>query len=196
MTVEIVLPSRDNLYFDEIPHLFANAIHPLSQSDKNDFPYHAALLNYEEELKKAVIEGLLTPHNPLDLLPIRQPIGEQLKRSIITFDNLAEYANSLGFLLSIKNTVTNEEKANQTENTKPWLIKEPDDPDALQSWYTPARYFARQLVIKDSTLLNKRPLLAHKTAQALKNAGIYKRGGKLALADTTILKAFSNVAFN
>ena len=196
MTVEIALPSKDNLYFDEIPHLFANAIHPLSSSDKNDFPYHAALLNYEGELKKAVFEGLLTPRNPLDLLPLRQPIGEQLKRSLITFENLAEYANSLGFLLSIKNTVANDEKANQTECTKPWLIKKPDDPDPLQSWYTPARYFARELVIEDSTLLNKRPLLAHKTAQALKSAGIYKRGGKLALADTTILKAFSNVAFN
>lgn len=101
MTVEIVLPSRDNLYFDEIPHLFANAIHPLSPSDKNDFPYHAALINYEGELKQAVTEGLLTPRNPLDLLPIRQPIGEQLKRSLITFDNLAEYANVIGF--SIKN---------------------------------------------------------------------------------------------
>lgn len=196
MTVEIVLPSRDNLYFDEIPHLFANAIHPLSSSDKNDFPYHAALLNYEGELKKAVFEGLLSPRNSLDLLPLRQPIGEQLKRSLITFENLAEYANSLGFFLSIKNTVTNEEKANQAEYAKPWLIKKPDDPIAVQSWYTPARYFARQLVIEDSTLLNKRLLLAHKTVQLLKNVGIYKRGGKLALADVTVLKAFSNVTFN
>jgi hypothetical protein len=77
---------------------------------------------------------------------------------------------------------------------KPWLIVDPVDPPASQRWYTPARYFARQLVLKDSTLLTKRLVLAEKVSQSLYTAGIYKRGGKNRLAAETVLKAFSNVS--
>ena len=41
------------------------------------------------------------------------------------------------------------------------------DPDPDEPWYIPARYFARQLVKEDSTLLNKKDLLAEKVAQSL-----------------------------
>ena len=77
---------------------------------------------------------------------------------------------------------------------KPWLIADPRDPESKQSWYTPARYFARQLVEKDSTLLLKRDALAEKVSQSLANAGIYKRGGKKAPSQGTVLKALSNVS--
>jgi hypothetical protein len=77
---------------------------------------------------------------------------------------------------------------------KPWLIVDPVDPPPAQAWYTPARYFARQLVLKDSTLLTKRLLLAEKVSQSLSNAGICKRGRKGRHAPETVLKAFSNVA--
>lgn len=76
---------------------------------------------------------------------------------------------------------------------KPWLVIDPSDPKAVQSWYTPARYFARQLVMTDSTLLQKRSVLADKVSKSLANAGIKKRGGNLALNSATVLKAFSNV---
>lgn len=77
-----------------------------------------------------------------------------------------------------------------------WEIADPRDPPAEQPWYTSARYFARQLVKEDSTLLIKRKLLAGKIAKSLENVGIKKRGGKLPLSDSTILKALSNVEFN
>ncbi|GEM_PF-2016426 len=82
----------------------------------------------------------------------------------------------------------------EEENSdKPWLIHNPNDPSPEYPWYTPARYFARKLVIEDSTLLVKRDLLAKKVADMLKSAGILKRGGKKPLDSSTVKKAFSNV---
>lgn len=78
-------------------------------------------------------------------------------------------------------------------DTKPWLSHDPRDPTPDQPWYTPARYFARQLVIADSTLLTKRPTLADKVSTSLAGAGIYKRGGKKPPSAGTVLKAFANV---
>ncbi len=80
---------------------------------------------------------------------------------------------------------------------KPWLVVDPKDPLIVppkdQQWYTPARYFARQLVIEDSTLLVKRLTLADKVSSSLKGVGILKRGNKYPLAADTILKAFVKV---
>lgn len=79
---------------------------------------------------------------------------------------------------------------------KPWLEIDPSDPTPEQSWYTPARYFARQLVLKDSTLLSKKLILADKVSQSLYSVGIYKRGGKKQRHDaSTVLKAFSNITW-
>lgn len=82
----------------------------------------------------------------------------------------------------------------QANLQKPWEVADPKDPSPAQPWYTPARYFARQLVKDDSTLLTKRNILAHKTSQSLASAGIYKRGGKLGFNATTILRALSNIS--
>lgn len=79
------------------------------------------------------------------------------------------------------------------EAGKPWLLADPKDPHPEQPWYTPARYFARQLVKDNSTLLLKRSLLADKVSKSLARVAIYKRGGVSALAADTVLKAFSNV---
>lgn len=79
------------------------------------------------------------------------------------------------------------------DDEKPWMAVDPSDPKAEQPWYTPARYFARQLVIKDSTLLVKKLVLAEKVAMSLKGVGIYKRGGKKQFDAATVLKAFANV---
>jgi len=76
---------------------------------------------------------------------------------------------------------------------KPWLVHNSDDPEPRQSWYTPARYFARRLVVDDSTLLIKRDLLASKIVVSLTNAGIYKRGGKKPFNPVTIKKALTNI---
>lgn len=80
---------------------------------------------------------------------------------------------------------------------KPWLVANHSDPTPDYPWYTPARYFARQLVKNDSTLLVKKQLLAEKTATSLESVGIYKRGNKKkSLSSGTVLKSFVNVALN
>jgi hypothetical protein len=76
---------------------------------------------------------------------------------------------------------------------KPWLIKNQKDPEPTQPWYTPARYFARQLVSDDSTLLTKRALLSQKVSVSLSKSGFFKRGGVQALSPDTVKKAFVNV---
>lgn len=76
---------------------------------------------------------------------------------------------------------------------KPWLQVDPRDPEPDQDWYTPARYFARQLVSGDSTLLVKKLTLADKVSNSLKGVGILKRGNKDRFNASTVLKAFTNV---
>ena len=76
---------------------------------------------------------------------------------------------------------------------KPWLVKDPKDPTPEQPWYTPARYFARELIKGDKTQLQKSLTLADKVSKSLSKAGIYKRGGVKPFAADTILKAFANV---
>lgn len=78
----------------------------------------------------------------------------------------------------------------------PWEIKDPKDPEPEQPWYTPARYFARELVRDDPTLLTKKIALAEKVATSLINVGVCKRGGKKKLLASTILKSFVNVTLN
>jgi len=81
----------------------------------------------------------------------------------------------------------------KAEEEKPWLIANSNDPTPEQFWYTPARYFARQLVQEDSTLLRKKSVLAEKVSKTLADTGFKKRGGKLKLSSGTVLKAFSNI---
>lgn len=76
---------------------------------------------------------------------------------------------------------------------KPWLIHNPDDPEPKQGWYTAARYFAREIVKEDPSLLTKRKLLTPKIAERLAKVRIFKRGGKKPLDHGTILKALSNI---
>ena len=79
--------------------------------------------------------------------------------------------------------------------TEPWRIAHPNDPVPQQPWYTPARYFARQLVRDDPTLLAKRKELVKKIAVSMFRVGCYKRGGKKPFSPDTIRKALSNVVF-
>ena len=77
--------------------------------------------------------------------------------------------------------------------TNLWSLKDPKDPDPKQDWYTPARFFAREQVRKDTTLLTKRNLLAEKVSLSLLNAGIYGRTKNKKFDGSTIKKAFVNV---
>lgn len=87
----------------------------------------------------------------------------------------------------------NMEDSEHEAQDKPLLIVDPRDPSALVSWYTPARYFARQHVINDPNLIHNRNKLAEKTVESLEAVGIYKRGNKKPLDPSTILKALSNI---
>lgn len=81
-----------------------------------------------------------------------------------------------------------------TNMLKPWLIADPKDPQPELTWYIPARYFARQLIIEDPSLLKKRDILANRIVKTLTAAGFKKRGGKLPYNPTTIKKALSNIS--
>jgi hypothetical protein len=84
-------------------------------------------------------------------------------------------------------------RVSASPDDKPWLVEHPEDPKSKPVWYTPARYFARQLVKDDSTLLTKKRLLASKVVASLSIAGIKKRGGVKDFDPSTIMKAFNNV---
>lgn len=84
-------------------------------------------------------------------------------------------------------------KPQTVQSETPWLMIDPHDPPPVHAWYTPARYFARQLVKGDSTLLLKTLILADMVSKSLDKVGIKKRGGKKPFVADTILKAFSNV---
>ena len=79
------------------------------------------------------------------------------------------------------------------EQDKPWLKVDLRDPAPEQPWYVPARYFARQLVKHDSTLLIRKDQLAKKVVQSLTGVGIYKRGNLLPHNAATVKKSFSKV---
>ena len=87
----------------------------------------------------------------------------------------------------------NKVDSKQPTQDKPWLIVDPRDPQTSSAWYTPARYFARQLIIENANLLHKKDTLTDKIAKSLADVGIYKRGGKNPPDPNTILKALSNV---
>lgn len=92
-------------------------------------------------------------------------------------------------------SISNTEKlvSIQSNISKPWEIINPSDPTPEQPWYTPARYFARQLIVENSTLLLKRNLLAEKVSNSLYAAGIFGRKKNKKLDGGTVLKAFNNV---
>lgn len=119
----------------------------------------------------------------LDILSIHTKIGNKVR---IRSSELEAFAASAAAKVEAIPVTT-------PGDDKPWLIASSNDPRPEHPWYTPARYFARQLVKGDTTLLTKRRMLADKVVQSLTNAGIKKRGGKKPFSRDTILKALSNV---
>ena len=91
---------------------------------------------------------------------------------------------------------TSEIEINTQKSVNPWDVPNQNDPKPEQPWYVAARYFARQLVKDDSTLLVKKGLLAQKVVASLDDVGIKKRGGKDRFSSGTIKKAFSKINFS
>ena len=129
-----------------------------------------------------------------------QKVGAAKSTLHITMSSLNQWALAKYGIPLLGSTTSNLNTSKvQPEPTssieKPWLIIATQDPVPLQPWFTPARYFARQLIIEDSTLLTKTDLLSQKVVQSLAKVGINKRGNKKPFNPDTIKKAFSNVKF-
>ena len=129
-----------------------------------------------------------------------QKVGAAKSTLHITMSSLNQWALAKYGIPLLGSTTSNLNTSKvQPEPTssieKPWLIIATQDPVPLQPWFTPARYFARQLIIEDSTLLTKTDLLSQKVVQSLARVGINKRGGKKIFKPGSIKKAFSNVKF-
>jgi hypothetical protein len=162
----------------------------------------SALEKLEAEMSWAISKGSLPKRSRETGKVIAPDVWEAL--TLVTVDDVNEWLTCTGRLYrwklqSIatqpqpKQESSNEASALPTSNLKPWLEIDPRDPEPKQPWFTPARYFARQLAIENATLLANRTLLADKVSAALFNAGYKKRGGKKKFNSGTVLKAFANV---
>ena len=152
--------------------------------------YNGDIERLHSERREALVNMTHTYHGKLFNIdpPMRLSIDElRFKR-----EDLKELAVNECEILKL--TTVNQVTTMPVRLTEsPWNIEDPKDPTPKQPWYTPARYFARQLVKDDSTLILKREILADKTSQSLAKAGIYKRGGMKPLMPSTILQAFNNI---
>lgn len=166
--------------FLRAPYYFVPEIYPRNLSNQGD-----ALSSYGD----CIVETDNLIFAKSDLPKINAAAERLMKRIEITIDEINIKPKFIT-LSAPECTTTN---SAHIEAVKPWHIIDKNDPVAKQSWYICARYFARQLVKDDSTLLIKRELLSEKTAHCLQNAGILKRGNLRPLLPSTVKKAFCNV---
>ena len=154
-----------------------------------------AITCYNRDLVIDAASGLVLPDDDGDY---GDSITAITHSRYIDTKELAEQLNILGLALPVIMqglTIQTHPQADAIDGDKPWLLHNPKDPNPLHHWYTPARYFARELIKKDPLLLVKRLLLAEKVRGSLANYSIFKRGEKKPPQSDTILKAFSNVDF-
>jgi hypothetical protein len=160
---------------------------PVYQQNYFDHPYgEAYVLQACAYIQSAAHEGLIKLNRGAD------KNSEHLDINTTYISKISWLAWCLGKGYIAHSYLTSESKVAQEDENK-WDVYDSRDPIPAQPWYTPARYFARQLVKGDPTLLTKRAKLATKVVQSLSGVGFYKRGGKLPLDSGTVLKAFSNV---
>ena len=155
-----------------------------------------------ERIQRKITIAIKTKSAP-EYMPPPDGIKLLYRLGVLLYDELEETVTRLA-AIGRYDTTEPQQKAPVTDNAtlapvvpigdeKPWLLTDPQDPAPMQPWYTPARYFARQLAIEKPTLLATRELLAEKVSTALFNAGYKKRGGKHKFGSGTVLKAFANV---
>jgi hypothetical protein len=83
--------------FSELPHMIAIALHP-----EGGMGYVSARINLEDELKKAVRDGLLRVRNPFGLGFHTLPNGNALQRAVLIPDtDLQQFLNEKGIELRI-----------------------------------------------------------------------------------------------
>lgn len=161
----------------------------------------AAVQAFPEEIEQAkaylrAIEGELN-EGEASKLRLDRKLSNEASR-YITISSLYRWSRECDEVpeLTAGGPQVQPERASQPSSTsdQPWLAIDPRDPEPEQPWYTSARYFARQLVKEDSTLLTKKGALAKKVVQSLTAVGIRKRGGVEELDSGTVRKAFSKVS--
>jgi hypothetical protein len=166
----------------------------LQITNKHDGPVvsqNEILDNLEKKVKLETIEGF-----PLNFTVNRFDIEDVYCKAGETTYPWISMSEGEIVLITIEDQIIKQVAlGNQVEKEqeKPWLIPDPNDPIPELLWYIPARYFARNLIKDDSTLLIKRNTLANKIVVSLTNVGINKRGGKKPYSPVTIKKALSNV---
>jgi len=96
-------------------------------------------------------------------------------------------------LLDPSGKPTAKAKAAGYDTNNPWWTHNPKDPEAEQYWFTPARYFARELLKEKPNLKKNRDKLADETAIQLKKHEIYGRMKGRQFNYGTVLKAFKKV---
>ncbi len=166
----------------------------LQITNKHDGPVvsqNEILDNLEKKVKLETIEGF-----PLNFTVNRSDIEDVYCKAGETTYPWISMSEGEIVLITIEDQIIKQVAlGNQVEKEqeKPWLIPDPNDPIPELLWYIPARYFARNLIKDDSTLLIKRNTLANKIVVSLTNVGINKRGGKKPYSPVTIKKALSNV---
>jgi hypothetical protein len=83
--------------FSDLPHMIATALHP-----EGGIAYGAARLNLDDELKRAVRDGLLKVRNPVGLGFHTHPHGNALQRAVLIPDaDLEPFLNERGIELRI-----------------------------------------------------------------------------------------------
>lgn len=188
--VEVELPIGERIDFWSFLFAIAEAVEPIQEAQED-----VVIFFHEKIMSRARREEIKITDAYGDATTDPQPECSWISRSaaIAFLDGCSDLRAAGNAPLDVK---PQQDISGEVTTQKPWLIIEPRDPEAVQAWYTPARYFARQLVIDDSTLLQKKKVLATKVTKSLFDVGIKKRGGVKALDGNTIIKAFTGIKFD
>lgn len=131
--------------------------------------------------------------NESDALNLDPYIPPEMRAAVLSGFERYQVSDDTTDIAQAKENTETLNKDADIARKKPWLIPAECDPTPELPWYTPARFFARELVKDDSTLLTKRDLLAKKVVHSLSNVGIKKRGGEKPFDPSTVKKALTNV---
>jgi hypothetical protein len=193
--LELLESAKDRAY-----QIFAdkNATEEIKNQVINDIEKYEAKIN-KAKLYKLAIDEELSKGTESELI-VDKTASEKSGETYIKIISLDRWAHkTFNITILVRTDDFHSEKAKTPEASsasnieKPWLIPHSSDEKTEQPWFIPARYFARQLVKEDTTLLSKREVLVKKVANALADVGIYKRGNKLPLNPNTIKKALSDI---
>lgn len=102
----IVLPAgTEHVLFGDLAHLIADALWPDAGANDDRMTYACARINFDGELTRAVKSGALPVKDPLTLGPHTFPIGDALKRALVTVHDLREFVAGRGLSVLFQFTV-------------------------------------------------------------------------------------------